>query len=104
MCYYTISKGKLQVTENDVFQGEPLQIKALMKAVGWHSYEMGRFLGVYVRVKVKQGYTTKFSPTVLNWTCGQYPPRKQSVEMMDKLVAMYRYEYLQELRKLESNR
>lgn len=91
----------MQATENDIFQSTPIQIKALLKAVGWTRYELGRFVGVFTReYKDKNGYIIRISPTVQKWTSGKHAPGTQSKRAMLALVDMYRNEYLIELEKL----
>ena len=91
----------MQATENAIFQSTPLQIKALLKAVGWTRYELGRFVGVFIRKYVdKNGYIIRISPTVQKWTSGKHKPGTQSKRSMLRLVELYRNEYLTELEKL----
>ena len=91
----------MQATENDIFQSTPIQIKALLKAVGWTRYELGRFVGVFCReYKDNNGYVIRISPTVQKWTSGKHTPGTQSKRAMLALVDMYRNEYLIELEKL----
>ncbi len=90
----------MQATENDIFQSRPYQIKALLKAVGWTRFELGRFVGVFCRTyKDGNGYTIKISPTVQKWTSGKHRPGTQSKQRMVQLVEKFRYEYLKELEK-----
>ncbi len=91
----------MQVTENDVFQSTPIQIMALLKAVGWTRFELARYVGVSTRIYTDpQGYTIRVSPTVQRWTAGVHVPGAQSRERMTALVEMYLNEYIIELRKL----
>lgn len=91
----------MQAIENDVFQATPIQIRALLKAVGWTQYELARYVGVSTRHYTdKDGYTIRVSPTVQKWTGGIHAPTPQSRERMMQLVEMYRNEYIIALRKL----
>ena len=91
----------MQATENDIFQSTPKQIKALLKAVGWTRFELGRYVGVFCRKYIdKNGYLIHISPTVQKWTSGKHVPGTQSKRAMVKLVEMYQNEYLAELKKL----
>lgn len=88
----------MQATENDIFRSTPTQIRALLKAVNWTRYELGRFVGVFCRQYVdKNGYTIRISPTVTKWTSGKNKPGTQSRRAMVQLVEMYRNEYLEAL-------
>lgn len=94
----------MQATENDIFQSTPVQIKALLKAVGWTRYELGRYVGVFTRTYVdKNGYTIRISPTVQKWTSGKHKPGTQSKRAMLALVDMYRNEYLIALENLNES-
>ena len=85
----------MQATENNIFQSTPIQIKALLKAVGWTRYELGRFVGVFCRTYTdKNGYTIRISPTVQKWTSGKHVPGTQSKRAMLGLVQLYQNEYL----------
>ncbi len=91
----------MQATENDIFQSTPTQIKALLKAVGWTRYELGRFVGVFCRTYVDtNGYTIRISPTVQKWTSGKHIPGTQSKRAMLGLVELYQNEYLAALKKV----
>ena len=91
----------MQATENDIFQSSPLQIKALLKAVGWTRYELGRYVGVFCRTYIdKNGYTIRISPTVQKWTSGKHIPGTQSKRAMLALVNLYQNEYLTALEKI----
>ncbi len=91
----------MQATENDIFQSTPIQIKALLKAVGWTRFELGRFVGVFCRTYVdNNGYTIRISPTVQKWTSGKHVPGAQSKRAMLALVNLYQNEYLAALKKL----
>lgn len=91
----------MQATENNIFQSQPLQIKALLKAVGWTRYELARYVGVFTRTYVDgNGYTIRISPTVQKWTSGIHRPGTQSRRAMLQLVEMYRNEYLIQLEKI----
>ncbi len=91
----------MQATENDIFQATPKQIKALLKAVGWTRFELGRFVGVFCRKYIdKNGYLIHISPTVQKWTSGKHIPGTQSKRAMLGLVELYQNEYLAELEKL----
>lgn len=88
----------MQATENDIFRATPTQIRALLKAVGWTRYELGRYVGVFTRTYVdKNGYKIKISPTVTKWTSGKHKPGTQSRQRMVQLVELYRNEYLEAL-------
>ncbi len=91
----------MQAIENDVFQGTPIQIKALLKAVGWTRFELARYVGVSTRIYTDpDGYTIRVSPTVQRWTAGVHVPSPASRERMLALVEMYRNEYVIALRTL----
>lgn len=91
----------MQATKNDIFQSKPKQIKALLKAVGWTRYELGRYVGVFCRTYVdRNGYTIRISPTVQKWTSGKHVPGTQSKRALLSLVELYQNEYLAELKKL----
>ncbi len=93
----------MQAIENDVFQATPIQIKALLKAVGWTRFELARYVGVSTLIyKDRDGYTIRVSPTVQRWTAGVHVPTPQSRERMLALVEMYRNEYIIALRKLSN--
>lgn len=93
----------MQATENDVFQATPIQIQALLKAVGWTRFELARYVGVSTRIYTdKDGYTIRVSPTIQKWTAGVHVPSLQSKERMVSLVEMYRNEYIIALRKLSN--
>ena len=88
----------MQAIENDIFRSTPTQIRALLKAVGWTRYELGRYIGVFCRkYKDKNGYLIRISPTVSKWTSGKHRPGTQSRQKMVQLVEMYRNEYLDAL-------
>ena len=91
----------MQATENDIFRSTPPQIRALLKAVGWTRYELGRYIGVFCRqYKDGNGYIIKISPTVTKWTSGKHKPGTQSRRAMVQLVEMYRNEYLEALQEI----
>lgn len=91
----------MQATENDIFQSTPTQIKALLKAMGWTRFELGRFVGVFCRTYIdKNGYTIRISPTVQKWTSGKHIPGTQSKRAMLGLVELYQNEYLAALEKI----
>lgn len=91
----------MQATENDIFRSTPVQIRALLKAVGWTRYELGRYIGVFCRkYKDNNGYLIHISPTVTKWTSGKHKPGTQSKQKMVQLVEMYRNEYLEALQGL----
>jgi len=91
----------MQVTENDVFQSKPIQIRALLKAVGWTRFELARFVGVSTRTYIdRDGYKIRVSPTVQRWTTGVHFPLPASQARMMLLIEAYRNEYIIELRKL----
>ena len=93
----------MQATENDVFQSKPIQILALLRAVGWTRFELARYVGVSTRIYTdKDGYTIRVSPTVQRWTAGVHVPSPASRERMVALVEMYRNEYITALRKLSN--
>lgn len=87
--------------ENDIFRATPLQIRALLKAVNWTRFELGRYVGVFCRQYTdKNGYKIKISPTVTKWTSGKHRPGTQSRQRMVQLVELYRNEYLEALQEV----
>ena len=84
--------------ESDIFQSKPIQIRALLKAIGWSQFELGRFVGVYTRTQMKDGYKARTCMRVSKWTRGKVRPSKPHRQRMTQLVEMVRKDYLKILR------
>ena len=87
-------------TESGIFQSKPIQIKALLKAMKWTRFELGRYCGVYTRIQ-KQGKSKgRASWTVSTWTLGRAKPSKPHRQRLCQLVEMCRKEYLAILKEM----
>ena len=86
--------------ESDIFQSKPIQIKALLKAMKWTRFEMGRYCGVYTRIQKRDGKKLRTSWAVSTWTLGRAKPSKPHRQRLCQLVEMCRKEYLAILKEM----
>jgi len=85
---------------SDIFHSTPVHIRALLRALKWTRYELGRYCGVYCLAYQRGKYKVRTSLTVTNWTNGKHVPSKPYRQRMVQLAESVRPAYLQALKEL----